>query len=983
MKRQVKRTTLNGLSSRVWQCIAGCLLAPGIVLAQNTVEADYPPFDQSESFDSHEESSFQDDQWEPDLSLGNTTDSGFTDPVEASPLIPWDPRITQSLLPIDQPTHSANGNAFHGVEGKVLTPEKDDLIAIDLPSTYGSSKPQSPGPNGVLPSERVPPGTLPYNANTIVTPQSLIAQEGGRDTLAGQLGSLTQNPQSILINFNNVGMIEFVRFVSRISGRNFIFNDQDLQFNVTIVSEDPTTIDNIMTILLQELRIHQLYLIEQGNNFIIHTNPNIQGATEVLAEGLPLTESQRQAQIVTQVFRLNTLVPTRAATIIKPLLSDVALIETMDPSSQLIVTDLAPNIQKIGQLLKSLDSPLSGLVIGQYLVLNAFPDTLIPLAEKIMAPIAEGKPLVFVPHGPSNSIFIVSNPFLVERTIAVLSNLDINVGATRIFSPDALRFVSPNNPFSQDRPGQTNQYGLPPAPGGAGAGGAFGPGGAGGGAGYPGGEGGPGGTGFPPGTGPGGGPLYGPNGELLTPGGAGGGIYPGAGGTPPGLPGQGPGTIQPGGPGAPPPGLPGQPFVPGGPIQPGRPFQKELPPGHINRTQFSIYKLRYRRGAQLQTALNNIATSLQSNINANPDLIQSLNSMQYIETTNSLVFSGSPETIQRVLELIMELDIPLRQVFIEVLVLDTTITDSLTYGVNWQTRFFGLNYAGGESFLTNNPITGALNTANLGLQPDATSLLTQSGFSLGLIGRTISHNGKEYATIAGLVRAIHLREDSNIIMSPKIICEDNATAEIFVGINTSFQTSSIANDRGNIVTTNVDFRDVGTRLKVTPLLSNTDIITMDIEQTISRVVTQQSRQTSLVQSNPGPTTSQNNTKTRVHIPNGYFLVLSGMIQDEDSHSRQQVPCLGGIPVIGALFSQKENNETKRNVMIFLRPQIVDTEEEIESITKQQQDVWHQKNRIREMYKYEVDEALDFFNVQPEDCCDDFERKTRNDYLHCH
>ncbi len=980
MKRQVKRTALSDLSLRVWQCIAGCLIAPGIVCAQNFEDADLPAFDQTDTYDSAD-SLLIEDNWEPDLSLGDSTDSGFLDPVEASPLIPWDPRITQSLVPIDQPiSHSNDGaHSLKGVEARILTPEKNDLIAIDLPSDYGSVKPEKPGPRGILPSERVPPGTLPYNANTIVTPKSLIAQEGGQDNLAGQLGNLTQNPQSILINFNNVGMIEFIRFVSRISGRNFIFNDADLAFNVTIVSEDPTTIDNIMTILLQELRIRQLFIIEQGNNFIIHTNPNIQGVSEVLAEGIPLTEQQRQAQIVTQVFRLNTLVPTRAATIIRPLLSDVSLIETLDPTSQLIVTDLGPNVQKIGQLLKSLDSPLSGLVIGQYLVLNAFPDTLIPLAEKIMAPIAEGKPLVFVPHGPSNSIFIVSNPFLVERTIAVLSNLDINVGATRIFSPDALRFVSPNNPFSQERPGQTGQYGLPLPPGAGGPGGAggalqpgaggvpgtpgAGPGGAGAGAGIP---------GFP-----GGGPLYGPNGELLGPA-----VQPGAPGQPPLYPGQVPGAIQPGIPGQPP-GLPGQPFVPGGPISPGRPFSAELPPGHINRTQFSIYKLRYRRGAQLQTALNNIATSLQSNINANPDLIQSLNSMQYIETTNSLVFSGSPETIQRVLELIMELDIPLRQVFIEVLVLDTTINDSLTYGVNWQARFFGPNHAGGESFLTNNPITAALDTANFGLQPDATSLLTQSGFSLGLIGRTISHNGQDFASIAGLVRALHQRDDANIIMSPKIICEDNSTAEIFVGINTSFQTSSIANDRGNIVTTNVDFRDVGTRLKVTPLLSNTDIITLDIEQTISRVVSQQTINSSLTQNQPGPTTSQNNTKTRVHIPNGYFLVLSGMIQDEDSHARFQIPCIGGIPLIGALFSQKTNNETKRNVMIFLRPQIVDTEEEIESITRQQQDVWHQKNRVREMYKYEVDEALDYFNIQPEDCCNDYPRATQNEYLHCY
>src|ERR1700733_3138114 len=74
------------------------------------------------------------------------------------------------------------------------------------------------------------------------------------------------NPQAektVLINFNNVSMIEYIRFISRITNRNFIFDESDLQFNVTIVSEEPATIDNIMTALLQELRIRDLSLIEE------------------------------------------------------------------------------------------------------------------------------------------------------------------------------------------------------------------------------------------------------------------------------------------------------------------------------------------------------------------------------------------------------------------------------------------------------------------------------------------------------------------------------------------------------------------------------------------------------------------------------------------------------------------------------------------------------------------------------------------------
>src|SRR5579864_1715373 len=72
--------------------------------------------------------------------------------------------------------------------------------------------------------------------------------------------SLPKSPSkdSYTINFNNISIIEYIRFVSKISNLNFVFDEGDLQFNVTIVSEDPVTPRNIMSILVQILRIHDL-----------------------------------------------------------------------------------------------------------------------------------------------------------------------------------------------------------------------------------------------------------------------------------------------------------------------------------------------------------------------------------------------------------------------------------------------------------------------------------------------------------------------------------------------------------------------------------------------------------------------------------------------------------------------------------------------------------------------------------------------------
>ena len=99
------------------------------------------------------------------------------------------------------------------------------------------------------------------------------------------------------------------------------------------------------------------------------------------------------------------------------------------------------------------------------------------------------------------------------------------------------------------------------------------------------------------------------------------------------------------------------------------------------------------------------------------------------------------------------------------------------------------------------------------------------------------------------------------------------------------------------------------------------------------------------------------------MPNGYFLILSGQIEDKVGYHRSQIPCLGGIPIIGAAFSERRRRVEKTNLLLFIRPLIIDTYEDMHNITKHQQDIWKNKNCIRDSWKYETHEALDFFNLK--------------------
>lgn len=752
-----------------------------------------------------------------------------------------------------------------------------------------------------------------------------------------ELIAVAEGDKPILINFSNVSIVEFIRFISRATGKNFVFDESMLQFNVSIVSEEPTTLTNIMTALMQILRVHDLSLMEQGNNIIIHNNKLVTQISEVVADGIPATAHSKDAEFVTRVFRLNTLDAEKAALIITPLVSTGALVEVLKDTSHIIVTDLATNIEQISRLLKSLDAPNSGYSIGQYVVTNALIDSLISLAEKVMAPIAEGRPLVFVAHAPSNSVFVVSTPFLVDRSLAILRTLDINVGQTRIFTPESLKFTGTSQ-SRQPLPGEAG-FGRTLGGGTAGAGGAGGAGGTGG----VGGEGeGAGGAG---GEGAAGGAAGGEAAERARL--EGGGVTGGGTGAFPGGERQG--------------------LLPGS-LESVSPWSSNLPQGHIERTRFYIHKLHYRKGEQIVDALNRIGTSLEGAGASNADLISSIQSVQWLEGSNSLVFTGTVSSIAKVKELIEEIDIPLRQVFIEMLILDTSLDDSLQYGVNFASRFRGTNTAGGQSFLTGattltTAIESAIPNAVTNSNIDPNSLFRSTGYHLGIIGRSISHCGLTFDTIGALVTAVHDKNKVEVLLNPKLLVEDNATAEIFVGINTAFQTQSIANDQGSIITSNFEFRDVGTRMKITPLISNNDVITLDIEEEVSSVSSQTSTSGSLNTQNPGPTTNLSRTTTKVHVPNKYFLVMSGMIQDRQERRRQQVPCLGGAPLIGALFSDKDLAEQKRNLMIFIRPQIIDTDEDVDNITRHQQDVFREKGRSKAMWKYEVEEALDLLNIK--------------------
>lgn len=236
------------------------------------------------------------------------------------------------------------------------------------------------------------------------------------------------------INFNNVSIIELIRFASKITNLNFVFEEGDLQFSVTVVSEEAVTSKSVMAVLSQVLRMHNLILLEQEGNVMITTNSKVNQIPPIVSYEFPDSKAENAA-IVTRVFRIKNANVNSIASIIRPMTSDGALIEISPETRQLIVTDIITSVDQIATLLMSLDAPHTPLDVDTYVVRNISPEDLIALTQQILNPFSEGNPLIFVPQPETNSIYIVSTPYLIERAITVMEDLDIPAKSIVIGKP--------------------------------------------------------------------------------------------------------------------------------------------------------------------------------------------------------------------------------------------------------------------------------------------------------------------------------------------------------------------------------------------------------------------------------------------------------------------------------------------------------------------------------------------------------------------
>jgi len=336
----------------------------------------------------------------------------------------------------------------------------------------------------------------------------------------------------------------------------------------------------------------------------------------------------------------------------------------------------------------------------------------------------------------------------------------------------------------------------------------------------------------------------------------------------------------------------------------------------------SVVYLRYAKAVDLAKILQGYAKASQEAEGKKGGASGSDVTILADEATNSLVMTAPPRISKELREVIDRLDIRRAQVLVEAIIAEISMEKTFKLGFN----FSGLSEAGGfileaGGLAQSTALAGAIsgNPADIGA-----AIGGLPGATFG--GASIRNGDIEFI---GLLRAVSTDADNNVISTPSLLAMDNQEAEISIGREVPFVTGSFSNTGGNNTVnpfTTIERKDVGVTLKITPHVIDNGTVELDIYQEVSGLVS------SAVSGASDLVTNKRTIETTVIADNGEIIALGGLLEDDSTDGRTKVPVLGDIPLIGGLFRSKDKRRTKRNLMVFIRPIILQDGQDLRRYT---------------------------------------------------
>jgi general secretion pathway protein D len=282
---------------------------------------------------------------------------------------------------------------------------------------------------------------------------------------------------------------------------------------------------------------------------------------------------------------------------------------------------------------------------------------------------------------------------------------------------------------------------------------------------------------------------------------------------------------------------------------------------------------------------------------------------------NSLLISADQGNYKIIESTLRQIDQPALQVAIDATIAEVTLTNELSYGVQFYLTSKNLGLKPNQGSILNTQSTQAPSTttttdAATGVATTVASALINRafpGFNFLL--------GSE-ASPSAILDALHTVTSVKVLSNPSLVVINNQVATLQVGDVVPVSTgSATVLTTSNTVVNTIDYRNTGVILRVSPRINANGNVRLEVEQEISNVSPQSASALT-------PTVSERRVKSSISVASGQTVLLAGLISEQQNGNRNGIPLLDVIPGFGDAFSHQDKKGTRTELIIFIRPQII-------------------------------------------------------------
>ena len=291
--------------------------------------------------------------------------------------------------------------------------------------------------------------------------------------------------------------------------------------------------------------------------------------------------------------------------------------------------------------------------------------------------------------------------------------------------------------------------------------------------------------------------------------------------------------------------------------------------------------------------------------------------------TNQLFVTDVPSRLEQVLQLLQKLDVPVRQVMIEVRIIEAGDSFGKSLGVKFGATDLRAQSGGdggyqigsssnrivlGNSYsdaVASSGAGGSVNTSGSFVNLPATAPIGATGLPATFALSIFSSLSNRFLNLE--ISALEADDKGRVVSSPRVVTADGKKAVIKQGDQIPYQT---CDKNGSCTTT---FKDANLKLEVTPQITPEGAVIMDLDV---------SKDTKGVDTAAGPVISGKNVTTQVLVENGGTVVIGGIFEQTESTNETGVPWLRGLPVLGNLFQSKSRSDKKTELLVFVTPRII-------------------------------------------------------------